>query len=179
MTCPAVVIAGGGQPLNTDLKAFGNVCKTLYNIDRDDHLQCSHHNEEVQRLYKEFWAASGEKSHHLLHSTILTVRRIVGMILNPRTSYIRTIKERCRMCYTCVRECPAKAIRIADGRRKCLRIGASVAGIVFGCAARVPSSVRTFDEVRELLPALLRWPRVLRRRFPRNFRKWIIRFLWE
>ncbi len=29
---------------------------------------------------------------------------------------IRTIKERCRVCYTCVRECPAKAIRIADGQ---------------------------------------------------------------
>ncbi|MCP4544916.1 MAG: 4Fe-4S dicluster domain-containing protein [bacterium] len=27
-----------------------------------------------------------------------------------------TIKERCRTCYTCVRECPAKAIRIADGQ---------------------------------------------------------------
>ncbi len=27
---------------------------------------------------------------------------------------VSTIKERCRVCYTCVRECPAKAIRIAD-----------------------------------------------------------------
>ena len=32
------------------------------------------------------------------------------------TPLIRTIKERCRVCYTCVRECPAKAIRIADGQ---------------------------------------------------------------
>lgn len=31
-------------------------------------------------------------------------------------SMIKTIKERCRVCYTCVRECPAKAIRIADGQ---------------------------------------------------------------
>ena len=31
-------------------------------------------------------------------------------------AFITTIKERCRMCYTCVRECPAKAIRIADGQ---------------------------------------------------------------
>ena len=29
---------------------------------------------------------------------------------------ITTIKERCRVCYTCVRECPAKAIRIATGQ---------------------------------------------------------------
>lgn len=27
---------------------------------------------------------------------------------------VSTIKERCRMCYTCVRECPAKAIRVAN-----------------------------------------------------------------
>ncbi|MFW5878197.1 MAG: [Fe-Fe] hydrogenase large subunit C-terminal domain-containing protein [Myxococcota bacterium] len=29
---------------------------------------------------------------------------------------VKTIKERCRVCYTCVRECPAKAIRIAEGQ---------------------------------------------------------------
>ena len=29
---------------------------------------------------------------------------------------VTTIRERCRVCYTCVRECPAKAIRIAEGQ---------------------------------------------------------------
>lgn len=29
---------------------------------------------------------------------------------------VTTVKERCRMCFTCVRECPAKAIRILDGQ---------------------------------------------------------------
>ncbi|HSW67003.1 MAG TPA: 4Fe-4S binding protein, partial [Bacteroidales bacterium] len=29
---------------------------------------------------------------------------------------VYTIKERCRVCYTCVRECPAKAIKIANGQ---------------------------------------------------------------
>ncbi|MCD6099851.1 MAG: 4Fe-4S dicluster domain-containing protein [Candidatus Marinimicrobia bacterium] len=29
---------------------------------------------------------------------------------------VRTIKDRCKVCYTCVRECPAKAIRISDGQ---------------------------------------------------------------
>ena len=29
---------------------------------------------------------------------------------------IRTIKQNCRRCYTCVRDCPAKAIRIEDGQ---------------------------------------------------------------
>ena len=29
---------------------------------------------------------------------------------------IKTIKEQCKMCYSCVRECPAKAIRISGGQ---------------------------------------------------------------
>jgi two-component system NtrC family sensor kinase len=29
---------------------------------------------------------------------------------------VTTIKERCRRCYACVRECPAEAIRVVDGR---------------------------------------------------------------
>ena len=32
--------------------------------------------------------------------------------------YVQTIKERCRVCYTCVRECPAKAIGISDGQAR-------------------------------------------------------------
>ncbi len=34
----------------------------------------------------------------------------------PDIPLIGTIKERCRVCYTCVRECPAKAIRIKSGQ---------------------------------------------------------------
>jgi len=37
-------------------------------------------------------------------------------MLNDNLGLVTTIRERCRMCYTCVRECPAKAIRIADGQ---------------------------------------------------------------
>ncbi|GMV93382.1 MAG: hypothetical protein AMXMBFR82_31600 [Candidatus Hydrogenedentota bacterium] len=33
---------------------------------------------------------------------------------------VTTIPERCRVCYTCVRECPAKAIRIAVGQAEVL-----------------------------------------------------------
>ena len=38
----------------------------------------------------------------------------------PRAPLVTTIKERCRLCYTCVRECPAKAIRIAGGQAEVL-----------------------------------------------------------
>ncbi len=38
------------------------------------------------------------------------------MNFHHETSLVTTIHERCRVCYTCVRECPAKAIRISDGQ---------------------------------------------------------------
>jgi signal transduction histidine kinase/Fe-S-cluster-containing hydrogenase component 2 len=34
----------------------------------------------------------------------------------PHLQLVTTIGERCRRCYTCVRECPAKAIQILDGQ---------------------------------------------------------------
>lgn len=34
----------------------------------------------------------------------------------PPVQLVTTIRERCRACYTCVRECPAKAIQILDGQ---------------------------------------------------------------
>ena len=34
----------------------------------------------------------------------------------PAPQLVTTIRERCRACYTCVRECPAKAIQILDGQ---------------------------------------------------------------
>jgi len=33
---------------------------------------------------------------------------------------VYTIKEKCRVCYTCVRECPAKAIKIINGQAEVL-----------------------------------------------------------
>ena len=30
--------------------------------------------------------------------------------------FVETVRERCRVCFTCVRECPSKAIRIRDGQ---------------------------------------------------------------
>ncbi len=33
---------------------------------------------------------------------------------------VSTIKEKCRRCYTCVRKCPAKAIKVEDGQAKVL-----------------------------------------------------------
>ena len=60
-------------------------------------------------------------------------------------SLVSTIRERCRVCYTCVRECPAKAIRIAGGQAevipsRCIGCGSCVLVCSQG-AKRVLSSV--------------------------------------
>ncbi len=38
-----------------------------------------------------------------------------------RLPLVQTIKEKCRVCYTCVRECPAKAIRITGGQAEVIQ----------------------------------------------------------
>jgi NADH-quinone oxidoreductase subunit G/NADP-reducing hydrogenase subunit HndD len=69
MTCPGGCIAGGGQPIGTDLAAVKARMQALYKIDRDEPVRASHQNEEVLRLYKDFLGEPlGEKSHHLLHT---------------------------------------------------------------------------------------------------------------
>jgi len=69
MTCPGGCIAGGGQPIGTDLDAVRARLKALYRIDREAATRTSHANRDVRRLYEEFLGKPlGEKSHHLLHT---------------------------------------------------------------------------------------------------------------
>jgi signal transduction histidine kinase/iron only hydrogenase large subunit-like protein len=64
-----------------------------------------------------------------------------------REPLVSTIKERCRVCYTCVRECPAKAIRISGGQAEvigercigcgnCVRVCSQSAKTVKNCISR-------------------------------------------
>ncbi|NMC69996.1 MAG: 4Fe-4S dicluster domain-containing protein [Myxococcales bacterium] len=61
---------------------------------------------------------------------------------------VATIPERCRRCYTCVRECPAKAIRVENGQAtvlqerciacgNCVRVCAQQAKRIVDCVPRV------------------------------------------
>jgi iron-only hydrogenase group A len=69
MTCPGGCIAGGGQPLSTNVDAVRARMQALYKIDREETVRTSHSNKSVQRLYAEFLGKPlGEKSHHLLHT---------------------------------------------------------------------------------------------------------------
>ncbi len=66
--------------------------------------------------------------------------------------FITTIKERCRVCYACVRECPAKAIRISGGQaeivpERCIRCG----NCVRVCSQGAKQVVDTVPAVRALL----------------------------
>jgi len=69
MTCPGGCIAGGGQPFNTDPEKIKARLKSVYEIDKNKELRLSHHNQDVQRLYKEFLIKPlGESSHKYLHT---------------------------------------------------------------------------------------------------------------
>lgn len=69
-----------------------------------------------------------------------------------RTALVTTIKERCRVCFACVRECPAKAIRIS-GRQaevipeRCIACG----NCVRVCSQEAKQAVRSISQVEELL----------------------------
>ncbi|OHB55989.1 MAG: ferredoxin [Planctomycetes bacterium GWF2_50_10] len=69
MTCPGGCIAGGGQPLGTNLDAVRSRMQALYKIDREEPVRTSHTNKWIERLYKEFLGEPlGHKSHELLHT---------------------------------------------------------------------------------------------------------------
>ncbi|MBM3473692.1 MAG: 4Fe-4S dicluster domain-containing protein [Armatimonadetes bacterium] len=83
---------------------------------------------------------------------------------------VTTIKERCRVCYTCVRDCPAKAIRIADGQaeviaERCIGCGNCVR-VCSQSAKRVMSST---DRVAELLVSGARTAAIVAPSFPAEF----------
>lgn len=61
---------------------------------------------------------------------------------------VRTIKERCKACYTCVRGCPAKAIRISGGQAEVIKERC------IGCANCVLMCSRGAKETRQSLEAV-------------------------
>lgn len=87
-----------------------------------------------------------------------------------KTPLVRTVPEKCRVCYTCVRECPAKAIRIQDGQAevvtdRCIGCGNCVKVCTRGAKeARVNTG-----EVRELLESGKRVAAMIAPSFPAEF----------
>jgi len=65
---------------------------------------------------------------------------------------IRTIPARCRRCYTCVRGCPAKAIKVEDGQAKVIEERCIGCGNCYKVCAQSAKEIQSsIEQVRELL----------------------------
>ncbi len=83
---------------------------------------------------------------------------------------VKTITEHCRVCYTCVRECPAKAIRISDGQaevipERCIGCG----NCVRVCSQNAKEVLDTTGLVRALLEGPDRVAACVAPSFPAEF----------
>ena len=94
----------------------------------------------------------------------------VTMSQSFRTQLVFTIKDRCRVCYTCLRECPVKAIKIINGQAevindRCIGCG----NCVKVCSQGAKVSLRSVDEVFRLLKSGHRVAACIAPSFPAEF----------
>ncbi|MBN1154788.1 4Fe-4S dicluster domain-containing protein [candidate division KSB1 bacterium] len=83
---------------------------------------------------------------------------------------VTTVKDRCRVCYTCVRECPAKAIRIVNGQaeiipERCIGCG----NCVRVCSQKAKKVVNSVVDVKKLLESTDRVAAIIAPSFPAEF----------
>jgi iron only hydrogenase large subunit-like protein/nitrogen-specific signal transduction histidine kinase len=83
---------------------------------------------------------------------------------------VYTIKELCRTCYTCVRECPAKAIRIVGGQAeviddRCIACG----NCTMVCSQGAKVFLNTTDRVTKLLESDPKVAAIVAPSFPAEF----------
>ena len=72
--------------------------------------------------------------------------------MDVKRGLVYTVKDLCRVCYTCVRECPVKAIRIVDGQAevvtdRCIACG----NCTIVCKQGAKVYIRSIDRVNTLL----------------------------
>jgi iron only hydrogenase large subunit-like protein/nitrogen-specific signal transduction histidine kinase len=81
-----------------------------------------------------------------------------------------TVKDRCRVCFTCLRECPVKAIKIINGQaevisERCIGCG----NCVKVCRQEAKTFLKQTEEVRELLQQDQKLVACLAPSFPAEF----------
>ena len=70
MACRGGCIGGGGQPHGATDEIRALRTRGIYTDDEKSKLRCSHHNPEIQRIYKDFLGEPlSHKAHELLHTT--------------------------------------------------------------------------------------------------------------
>lgn len=87
-------------------------------------------------------------------------------------AYVETVKDRCKVCYTCVRECPAKAIKISDGQAEiipecCIGCG----NCVLVCSQDAKRVISTIPDVNVLLKSGYKVAACLAPSFPAEFKE--------
>lgn len=83
---------------------------------------------------------------------------------------VYTVKDRCRVCYSCVRECPAKAIKISNGQaeimlERCIACG----NCVKVCSQGAKNFLRFEKEVLNLLESDTKTIAIIAPSFPAEF----------
>jgi len=88
-------------------------------------------------------------------SGLLSAKRYTLSANNMSSSIITTDKAKCRDCYRCVRVCPVKAIRIADGQA---RVDADRCIVCGTCVRECPQRAKHVRSDLDKLAALLESP---------------------
>lgn len=95
--------------------------------------------------------------------------KVMG-ISEKHKGLVYTIKELCRVCYTCVRECPSKAIKIINGQAEVLQERCIGCGnCIKVCSQDAKVFVQSRLEVRDLLKSTHRVVAIVAPSFPASF----------
>ncbi|MCG8409983.1 MAG: ATP-binding protein [Bacteroidales bacterium] len=91
---------------------------------------------------------------------------------NTKRNLVYTLKNRCRVCYTCVRECPAKAIKIINGQAEVLNERCIVCGnCTKVCSQGAKVFLNTTNEIFKLLNNEKKNIAIIAPSFPAEFKE--------